>query len=236
MNILESRVTECAVLAYPRFMTSRGRPKSAAEPPRYPNRIRELRDRLGLTQEDVATRLNMAYQTLGKLERGATRLKYDQAEKLADILQCEIPELTGDIVARTVPVVGYVGAGAEIFPIDDHEKGQGLRHVRCPAGLDPEKTLAAEVRGDSMFPISDGWLLFFSRSHEGVPFDAVGEMCVVKLADDGPTLVKHLRRGYARGRFNLISTNAPPREDVALDWATRVRAYLPPDLVEEIAA
>jgi hypothetical protein len=58
----------------------------------------------------------------------------------------------------------------------------------------------------------------------------LGEMCIVKLADDGPTLVKHLRKGCSRGRFNLLSTNRAPIEDARLDWAAPVRGILPPDL------
>ena len=184
-----------------------------------------------MTQQQLAPMVGMAWQTLGKLERGASQLKVHQARRISQALGCDPDDLEEGAPSRNVPVMGYVGAGAEIFPFGDIPEREGMRQVQCPVGLDPAKTIAAEVRGDSMFPIGDGWLIFFGRGN-GVPYEAVGQMCVVKLAHDGPTLVKHLRPGYRRGRFNLISTNAAPREDVELDWAALVRAVLPPDLVE----
>ncbi len=47
------------------------------------------------------------------------------------------------------------------------------------------------------------------------------------LADDGPVMVKELRRGYRAGHFVLSSWNAPPLEDVRLDWAAPVLSIRP---------
>jgi SOS-response transcriptional repressor LexA len=164
-----------------------------------------------------------------KLERGERRMTFDWARRLAPALGIEPEELMSP--SQKVPVVGRVGAGAEVLPIDDHAKGDGLYDVECPRGLNAKDTVAVEVVGDSMEPmLSSGWVLFYDRSPEPTPSAVVGRLCVVKL-EDGRVLVKQVKRGPERGRFNLLSLNAPIIEDVALEWAAPVKAMLPADLV-----
>lgn len=235
MLLPERGVTGTLTSVYQPLMRSeiarpRGRRRLAGKVARYPNRIAELRIARGMTQQELADAVGMAWQTVGKYERGEARLKVDQARRFADALKVSREELDADGVPSLVPVVGYVGAGVEIFPFDDFPRGEGMRTVRCPQGLDPGKTAAVEVRGDSMFPIGDGWIIYFVKEVHGVPYEAVGQLCVVKLAHDGPTQLKVVRPGYSRGKFNLISWNAAPREDVEVEWASPVRGMLSPDL------
>jgi phage repressor protein C with HTH and peptisase S24 domain len=122
----------------------------------------------------------------------------------------------------TVPLVGYVGAGAAIHPFDDHEKGSGLDDVDAPPGHNGAM-VAVQVRGDSMYPAyHEGDLIFYARTTTGViPELCVGHECVVEV-ENGPTLVKQVERGSRAGRFTLVSYNAAPMVDVKLAWATPV--------------
>lgn len=200
-------------------------------PEKTPERIRRYREERRLALEDVAAKINMSWQAVQKVETGQTRLSWDWARRLARAYDMDPTEVLFGEPAPTVPVVGYVGAGAQVFPVNDHPVGQGIERVACPRGLNPETTEAVRVRGDSMYPISDGWVLFYSRASE--PADVVvGQLCIVRLAGDGPTLVKQVRPGYSPGRFNLVSTNAAPIDDAALEWASRVRQIVPPDLAD----
>lgn len=191
------------------------------------NRMREIRKRRGLTLMELAERTHSSHQHLSRLEKGERRMTFDWARRIAPALQVEPEELLAD-ESSMVPVVGRVGAGAEVIPVDDHPKGAGLDHVPCPRGLNPAKTVAVEIRGDSMPPIGDGWLAFYSRDPEPDTAAVVGKLCIVKVAD-GRTLLKQVRRGPTAGHFNLLSTNAPMIEDVALEWAAPVKAILPPE-------
>lgn len=121
--------------------------------------------------------------------------------------------------ASKVPVICYIGAGAEMHPIDDHSQGQGIEMVDPPQGV--TDCVAAIIRGDSMYPLRDGWLVFWTRHQTGVPEECIGQLCVVQVKD-GPALVKEVRRGSQKGFFRLESWNAPPREDVRLEWASRI--------------
>lgn len=123
--------------------------------------------------------------------------------------------------AGKAQAVGYVGAGAEITPIDDHAVGAGLEEVDFPPGI-PENAVLVIVRGDSMYPrYFDNEYLFYLRDQRS-PGEFVGRECVVAL-EDGRVFVKTLRRG-ADGLFNLESWNAPLMENKAVQWAAPVLA------------
>lgn len=191
------------------------------------SRLRTLRESQGRSLADVAKAAGMTHSTLSRLERGEMRLKDFQLSLLADALGVTAAEVVSE--AGEVPVVGYIGAGSQVFPFDDHAKGEGLMLVPCPRGLNPAKTVAAIVRGDSMEPyIGDGWRVFYSRDPESDASAVVGRLCVVKVADGG-TMVKQVRRGPTPGRFNLVSTNAGLLEDQALEWASPVRHMQAPE-------
>ncbi len=117
-------------------------------------------------------------------------------------------------------MVGSVGAGSLILPFDEYAPGQGYKFVESPEDA-PLDCVAVEVKGDSMYPIEDGWLLFYRRTQDGVPDECVNKLCVLKVVD-GPTLVKRLRKGSKPGSFSLESWNAPAQFDVQLEWAARV--------------
>lgn len=205
----------------------RGRPPRA--PVKAPNRLREIREARGLSLSKLAATTNKPTSSVARFETGEYQLTFDDAEIFAKALGVEPADIFRN-PHRPIAVVGYIGAGAEVFPIDDHAKGAGLDEVECPRGLDPSSTVAVKVRGDSMWPmVDDGWLIFYSRGSDQPPADLVGRTVVAHLAD-GRTLVKKLRRGASPGRFDLLSTNAAPIEDVELEWASPVRAMLPPDL------
>lgn len=192
------------------------------------NHLRVLRKERGLTLKDVAEGTNTTPGEIWKLEHGQRRITLDWARRLARVFQVTEHEImTG--ARPMVAVAGYVGAGAEIIPFDDHAAGAGIDEVRAPPGLDPDRVVAVRVKGDSMFPIEDGWILFYRKDVDGVPEDALGRFCIVKLRD-GRMLAKQVRRGPTRGRFNLVSSSGPIIEDAEVIWAARVLSMLPGDM------
>ena len=72
----------------------------------------------------------------------------------------------------------------------------------------------------------DGDIIYIQRTHEGVLPEYVGEDCAVRLAS-GETFIKQLIEGNQEGRFTLLSLNAPPMENVEVEWATLVRFVMP---------
>lgn len=121
----------------------------------------------------------------------------------------------------SVPVLGYVGAGAEVISIDDHAPGAAQERVDLPFG-DTMEIVALRVQGDSMYPAyRDNDLLFYDREPLP-PRECLGRECVIRLVD-GHTYIKLLTKGGQPGRYTLISYNAPPLEDMEVEWAVPVR-------------
>lgn len=185
------------------------------------NRIAELRQARDWSQEHLAKLVGTTNQQIGRLESGARRLTVDWMERVAQAFGVNPADLLAPSGQRTIPLVGYVGAGAEVFAIDDHAKGDGLEQVECPwDGLSPS-TVAVRVKGDSMMPAYfDGDLIFYEQQYTDFTH-LLGKECVVALAD-GRKFIKQLRRTQS-GQWYLHSHNAEPILGVQIEWAARVR-------------
>jgi phage repressor protein C with HTH and peptisase S24 domain len=183
------------------------------------NLLVQAMDEANINGPTLARLAKTTRQTISRLRQGKRGLSADWAEALAPHLG-KPPEALM-FGPRTAQAVGYVGAGAEVIPIDDHEPGGGLEEVDIPPGV-PEDAVLVIVRGDSMYPrYFDNELLFYLRDQRD-PGEFIGRECVVKLAD-GRMFVKVVRRG-TNGSFNLESWNAPILENKAVEWAAPVLA------------
>jgi len=60
---------------------------------RLGSRIRELRDALGMTQQDLADQLNLARTSVTNIERGRQRILADQLQAVASALQTNCDDL-----------------------------------------------------------------------------------------------------------------------------------------------
>jgi hypothetical protein len=124
-----------------------------------------------------------------------------------------------DLSAK-VPVLGYVGAGSTAHFYDVHH-GE-LDEVPPPEGAS-ESTVAVEIRGHSMGPFFNHWLVFYDNVQRPVTDDMVGDLCMVGLKD-GRVLLKQIQASRMKGLFNLISATEKPIENVAIEWAARVNS------------
>jgi transcriptional regulator with XRE-family HTH domain len=191
-------------------------------------RIKTLRKHQNLTQQEFATRLGVTQPTVHRWEKGAFEPDTQTLKLLADAAGISMSEFRyghDGGARRTVTVVGYVGAGAEVFPIGDQAAAESIEEVEAPPG-DALSVVAVRVRGDSMYPVyGEGDILFYSRDQQVHGIDltsCVGRDCVVKVVD-GPTLVKRVEIGGGRGQFTLMSYNASPVVNARLEWASPVR-------------
>lgn len=187
-------------------------------------RLREARKRLKLSATVVGQRAGYSASGIRAMENGQNDVSIKGAEALASVLRTT-PEwiLTGaGDQPRFVPIVGFVGAGAEAH---FYASGQGP-FGEAPAPEDAtDKTVAAEIKGPSIGRYFDNWLLYYDDVRSPVTEDQLHELCVVGLPDD-KVLVKWLKPG-ADGRFHLLSENEPPIFDQEVIWAARVTGLKP---------
>lgn len=185
--------------------------------------LKEARNRAGLSQEGLANKIDSGRSTIVKLEKGELPLNATWAARLAPALGCRPEDL---YEGEPIPVVGYVGAGAAVHPIDDNAHGDGMDTVPRPPFVHGS-AVAVEVRGDSLVPVAeDGWRLIYVGNQTIVEEEVLNRLCIVQLTD-GRMLVKRIVRGSKPQRYHLLSTNAPMIEDAEIEWAARVKAIIP---------
>ncbi len=189
------------------------------------DRLRKAREDARYTTAAEASRaLGVNRFTYCQHENGLRPIPRDAAIRYARFFNVSVGWLlTGRqdrLKKAQAPIVSYIGAGAEIFPLDDHAQGEGLEKIDLPPGVE-EPCVAAIIRGNSMHPFKEGWVIFWNKEQDGVPEDCLGQLSVVKLTD-GRMLLKVLHRGSRKGRYRLESWNAPTLEDQAVEWAARV--------------
>lgn len=123
----------------------------------------------------------------------------------------------------TVPVVGYVQAGAEAIL---YAEGQGpFDEVPAPHNATPS-TVALQSRGESLGPMFSEWLVYYDDVRSPITPDLFGKLCVVGLLD-GRVVVKQIKQAGTEERFHLLSQNDGPMLDQEVLWGAVVTAMTP---------
>lgn len=175
----------------------------------------------GKTNTELARRLGIPQSRVAEMKVGKRGIKTTEISIISDYIGEPVPvEILPTDNKQLVPVVGYVGAGFEIFSVDDHQKGAGLEFVEAPPGGVSKSTVALIVRGDSMIPVlENGDTVFYDDLCEGDFSHLIGKNCVVRLRD-GRTFVKKLQ--HSGGQYWLHSHNAEPIMSPDIEWAAKV--------------
>lgn len=194
-----------------------------------------------LSQADLGRKVGISQVAIRKIEAGSTvRSKY--LPRIVAVLGLNLSDFDtflsdsekglsgapvinneGQVVGFHVPLVGYVGAGSEAhFYALTHEN---LDEVPAVEGA-TDKTVAVEIRGDSLGSLFNRWLVYYDDVRRPVTSDLLRALCVVGLADDR-VLIKKLHPSPVPGVYDLISENEAPIRGVRVEWAAKVKAMTP---------
>lgn len=194
----------------------------------FPGNLKAARKAKGWSLDRLAAEAETSKGYLSDLERGSRPTPPGTfLAKLAGALDTTAAALFGDQeqphdrVRRTVPLVGYVGAGGQAH----YGSGDVLGEVDAPENA-TEFTVAAEMRGESMGPLLDGWLVFWDEVRSPVTPDMHGQLCVVGIPDNR-VFVKQIRPSSTPGLFHLISNAEGPMLDMEILWAAKVTEMRP---------
>jgi hypothetical protein len=194
-------------------------------------RLRQCRLAAGFESARAAA---LAHQwpesTYSAHERGTRTIGQDDAEKYARRFSVGGRRVTAREIlfgnnetGMTVPLAGFVGAGATMTL---YTEAQGpFDEIAAPEGS-TEKTVAVEIRGESLGSFFDRWLVFYDDVRDPPTRDLLGRLCVVGLAD-GRILIKKLERGSEKGLFTLVSQFESPLFDQPVEWAAKVKNMVP---------
>jgi hypothetical protein len=187
----------------------------------HPNSLRLLMRRDGVKQADIARAWGVEDGDAHQRVNGLVRVTQERARKLTEKFGWTATEIYGEVAMGLTPVVGKVGAGI-VYAFDDHAQGGGFDEVPRPSGFGSKEMVAVMVDGDSMLPaMRNGWLLFYSKTSDGVPNECINSLCVVCLAGNG-MMVRDVRKGSKPGHFHLIAYNGESAFDVKLEWASKI--------------
>jgi hypothetical protein len=181
----------------------------------------------GMSQADLARELAENFKwsdnrsILNKIVKGDRDLKADEMFDISRATGYPIP--AGIVAEASVPLVGYIGAGAEIMPEFEQVPPEGLDQIHVPFPL-PGDMIAFEVRGDSMLPVyKDGHVVIVYREQKKPVTSFYGEDAAVRTSD-GRRFLKTIMKGTP---VTLMSFNAAPIENVALEWIGEIFAVMP---------
>jgi len=173
-------------------------------------------------QADLAEALGVAQASVSRWFSGSDP-RGEQRDRINEIYN----EIVGDnekSLVSYIPLMGYIGAGAEIMPEFEQVPPDGLDMVEVPFQM-PADMVAFEVRGDSMLPVyREGYIIIVYRDQKK-PLEAFyGEDAAVRTSD-GKRFIKTIVRGP--DGINLVSWNAKTIENVKLEWIGEIFAVLP---------
>lgn len=169
-------------------MRGRGRPPTITGARRYPNRLRELRENCGLSQQAVAAAAGISSAYYGALERGDKRINADTAARLAAPLRCAVGELLGGRQTSSVPVVFAVAAAESEARPPHYDLPEP--YERLPSGrlAEAEKCVAAELFDNSADVDFAAGTIFFIRRPTPVPAALpAGAKVIARFFLDPPT-------------------------------------------------
>lgn len=175
------------------------------------SRIKEAREKIGMSQTDMADRIGVSKQTLYKYENDIiTNIPSDKIEEIsaltgvspAYIMGWETNQLPSEVIklqTKNLPVLGSVACGKPIFDPSD-----GVQ-IKVPSSFHADFGLYA--RGDSMIgaDIHDGDLVFFVQQ----PSVENGQIAAVFI-DDEVTLKRVYYQQGERLVLQAENSSVPP--------------------------
>lgn len=152
--------------------------------------------------------------------------------KMREFFNQTDPLESDDPASVDVPIMGYLGAGAEVEPEWEQVPEEGIDQITIPFPL-PADMIAFTVRGDSMLPAyKDGHVIVVYREQKRPLESFYGEDAAVRTTD-GRRFIKTIMRGRP-GTVTLSSFNAAPIEDVTLEWIGEIFGAFPRNQVRRV--
>lgn len=193
-----------------------------ARMPTIHKRIKDLREKLGLSMEQLAERVPVSWQTVQQWENGKTAPKRARLEAVAKALNTTPEYLavgpvtdpdSDEFVAITRLDVRLSAGHGEIVLSEDEMTRLSFRaDFLRSAGASPEQTVSVSVKGDSMEPlIPDGATVLVNRGATSI---IDGKVYAFRGHDE--VKVKRLHRG--NGGFIARSENVVGNPDLHLSF------------------
>ncbi|EIJ7409951.1 helix-turn-helix transcriptional regulator [Campylobacter coli] len=179
------------------------------------NDFKQIREKLGLTQEQLGNKLNLTRQQIINIEKGKTPISkkyFDNISKLSKKFYIDKEEnaLNKDrnkqeINFYSIPklnISASAGGGNELIGLEEYETGEMLELSKAFFKTTPKNVKAIKVDGYSMVPmlLPDSWVIF-EEIHE---YQGDG---LYILNFDNQLMVKLLQLNPINKILDIISVN-----------------------------
>lgn len=194
--------------------------------------VQAILDRTGWTQEQLGERLGTTQVTVSRWLAG-TQPRGDTRDAIR-LLAAEVGVFAQEPKQQNIiPIMGHIGAGAEIEPEFEQVPPDGLDQVELPFTV-PDDMIGFMVRGDSMLPkYDDGDVIVVHREQQRSTASLIGEEAAIRT-HDGHRYLKRIMPGPRRHTFLLESTNARTIE-ATIAWASEIYVIVPGKRLRRIA-
>lgn len=190
-------------------------------------KIRELRERNNLTQDEMVTKTGISKRSYVDYESGNTDIPFSKLQNIASALNVEISELIPSNKKVEEPQTVYM---LRTDSVQDHQKIP-LYDIHAAAGLiplfdSPNKNRTEEfiviprapkcdgaifITGDSMYPLlKSGDIVVFKKINVDKNEIFWGEMYIISVhaGDEDYISVKYVHKGSDEDHIKLVSQNS----------------------------
>ena len=171
-------------------------------------RIARIRRSLGLSQAEMARRLEWSPPNYARIEKGRITPSLKSLQAIAEALDVPLSALTdGEALGGEVPVVAFASAGPGVeFTDQGYPAGGGMYFLPRPPQFTDPNGFGVEVAGDSMVPkYEDGQVVMVDTRKRPVS----GDYAVVGLMD-GDKYVKRYRESGGMVVLESVNPLYPP--------------------------
>jgi transcriptional regulator with XRE-family HTH domain len=172
-----------------------------------------------MSQRDMAKLMGVDPASVNRMLRGQRKMTMAEAAQFAALLNvstAEMFERAGlDVPGRAkVKLLGHINAKSEATfgPKGGHSFVDSLGEL-------PLETIALQARtaGTKMDRI-DGFIYYIDHQ-KSAPANYMGSWCLCALKDNG-AVVGMVKKGYARGTYNLVLLDGEVIENVEILWSS----------------
>lgn len=162
-------------------------------------KLKKMRESKGLTQNELAKKLNLSRSAIGMYEKGERNPNFETLELIADFFNVRIDDLIGrknttylapQIATETVtfPVIGEIAAGYDNIALEDWSGETVEIPFSYLKGRKREDYFVLSVKGNSMYPkyINGDKVLILKQS----TLNRSGDIGAIMYEDELATLKK----------------------------------------------
>lgn len=196
-------------------------------------KIRAIMKATGWKQQKLAEHFNVSQSTVNRWLAGSEPEGH-RRDAINETFNSVVDHGPSEQVGSEVPVMGFLGAGAEVEPDFEQVPPEGLDQVHIPFSV-PDDMIAFTVSGLSMMPVFKPGTVIVVYREQKKPIEAFYGLEAAVRTAEGKRFIKTITRGSKPGTVNLTSWNDPaPIEDQRLEWIGEIFAVLPPAALRKI--